>query len=79
MTAFEKPEKNEWVRPIRRGYKLGCCDCGLVHDMDFKVSAGRVWFRVRRNNRSTAMMRRHKGLWKKRDGIYTTTRPTDAR
>lgn len=71
---FAKPEADEWVRPIRRGYKLACCDCGLVHDMDFRVKNGRVEFRVRRNGRSTAMMRRHMGLWKKADGSYTTSR-----
>jgi hypothetical protein len=25
------------VAPKMKGYKLGCCDCGLVHDVDFKV------------------------------------------
>lgn len=25
------------VAPVMEGYKLACCDCGLVHDMDFKV------------------------------------------
>ncbi len=23
--------------PIMRGYKMACCDCGLVHDMEFDV------------------------------------------
>ena len=27
----------DWQRPMMRGYRLGCCDCGLVHDMDFRV------------------------------------------
>lgn len=25
------------VFPIMRGYKMACCDCGLVHDMQFEV------------------------------------------
>jgi hypothetical protein len=50
---------SRWVQPIRRGYKFCCCDCGLVHDMDFRVSKGRAQFRVARNNRSTAQVRRH--------------------
>lgn len=57
--AYYKPVADEWIQPIRRGYRLACCDCGLVHDMDFRVLKGRAQFRVRRNNRSTAMMRRH--------------------
>lgn len=31
--------KGEWseTHPVMRGYKLACCDCGLVHDMEFDV------------------------------------------
>lgn len=24
-----------WLPPIMRGYKMACCDCGLVHEMEF--------------------------------------------
>ncbi|MBK5202124.1 MAG: hypothetical protein JJE45_00180 [Prolixibacteraceae bacterium] len=58
--TYEKTEANAWFRPIEEGYKMACCDCGLVHDIDFKVEGNRAWLRVRRNNRSTAMVRRHK-------------------
>lgn len=27
----------EWVYPIPDGYKMACCDCGLVHRMAFRV------------------------------------------
>ena len=56
------PKPSHWVYPIMDGYKLCCCDCGLVHDMQFRVTDeyDRVEFRVRRNNRSTAQVRRHK-------------------
>lgn len=27
----------EWVQPIMEGYRMACCDCGLVHDMSFRV------------------------------------------
>ncbi len=50
----------EWVQPIRRGYKLCCCDCGLVHDVDFRIQKGRVQFRASRNTRSTGQVRRHR-------------------
>jgi hypothetical protein len=26
-----------WEKPIMKGYKLACCDCGLVHIVDFRV------------------------------------------
>lgn len=57
---YERPKAGEWVQPIRRGYKSACCDCGLVHKMDFRVVNGRAQFRVFRDNRATAAMRRQK-------------------
>jgi hypothetical protein len=56
---YDQPEAGEWVQPIRKGYKMACCDCGLVHSLDFRVRRGRAQFRAFRNNRSTAMIRRH--------------------
>lgn len=49
----------------KRNYGLCCCDCNLVHDVQFRVKPdirGRpsVIFRVRRNNRATAAVRRGK-------------------
>lgn len=28
---------SEWIQPIMAGYKLTCCDCGLVHEMEFEA------------------------------------------
>lgn len=72
--------ENTWVYPISKNYKFICCDCGLVHSMDFEsvilVPAGRkgkhgeecvvygtpkafsVRFRVRRDDRRTAKVRK---------------------
>jgi hypothetical protein len=58
---YDRPKAGEWVYPVRRGYKMACCDCGLVHKLDFRVRKGRIEFRVFRDNRATAAMRR----WKK--------------
>lgn len=57
--SYERPDAGEWVQPIEEGYSMACCDCGLVHRMDFRVYEGRAQFRVFRNNRSTGQMRRH--------------------
>jgi len=27
----------EWVTPVRKGYRMQCCDCGLIHRMDFRI------------------------------------------
>jgi hypothetical protein len=58
MPSYEQPQANEWVQPVVKDYKMACCDCGLVHNLDFRIHEGRVQFRARRNNRSTAMLRR---------------------
>ena len=57
---------SRWVYPVMEGYKMTCCDCGLVHEMEFRVTDeyNRVEFRVRRDNRATGQVRRHK----KQDG-----------
>jgi hypothetical protein len=74
MSTYEQPKRNEWVQPIRKGYKMACCDCGLVHEMDFRIVRGKGWesiqFRVRRNNRATAGIRRGMGWRKNADGTY---------
>jgi Zn-finger protein len=27
----------EWVQPKRRGYLMQCCDCGLIHKLNFRL------------------------------------------
>lgn len=50
-----------WITPRKRGYRLRCCDCRLVHEMDFRVTdGGQAQFRARRDNRATAASRRRK-------------------
>lgn len=26
---------SRWIRPIMQSYMMSCCDCGLVHEMQF--------------------------------------------
>lgn len=68
---------SRWVQPVMSNYRMACCDCGLVHTMEFRAlrkrkdqpdgswtadsldpDRYRVEFRVRRNPRSTAQVRR---------------------
>ena len=35
--VFDEPAAGEWVQPVPRGYLLQCCECGLVHRIDFRV------------------------------------------
>lgn len=55
---YSRPKPNEWIQPISENYRMMCCDCGLVHELDFRIHKKRVQFRARRNNRSTAQARR---------------------
>jgi len=51
--------EGEWEYPVRKGYKLQCCDCGLVHTFDFRLRNGKIEYRVYRDNRATGQVRRH--------------------
>lgn len=53
----------DWIQPIRRGYKMACCDCGLVHRLNFRVVSNKrgkfIQFQAFRDNRATGQIRRH--------------------
>ena len=59
MSAYDQPEPGEWIMPKQTGYKLACCDCGLVHRFDFAVVDDHVEFRVWPARRETGQVRRH--------------------
>jgi len=48
----------EWTRPRMRDFREQCCDCGLIHRLDFRIVDGRIEFRTRRDDRATAAARR---------------------
>ena len=75
MARYDQPEAGEWVQPTPEGYKFQCCDCGLVHRLDFRIvyantgmpvrfSGRKVQFRAFRDERATAAVRRER---RKRD------------
>lgn len=33
--------QGEWIRPVRHGFRMRCCDCGLIHRMDFRIMKNR--------------------------------------
>lgn len=64
---YNTPVAGEWIQPIPRGYKMCCCDCGLVHKMDFRIVRSRktsrktiVQFRAYIDSRATGQARRHR-------------------
>jgi len=34
---YRKQYDGDWIRPRMKGYLVKCCDCGLVHRINFKV------------------------------------------
>lgn len=48
----------DWADPHGTTFRLICCDCGLAHDLEFSKA---VRLRAKRNERSTAQIRRRKG------------------
>lgn len=52
----------KWIQPTRKQYRVCCCDCGLVHAIDFRLikygKGRRIQFRAYRDNRATAGVRR---------------------
>lgn len=37
MSHYPSISAGEEVFPEMQGYKMACCDCGLVHTMDFRI------------------------------------------
>lgn len=46
-----------WIKPAE-GYRIRCCNCRLVHDVQFRIVNGGVRWRVRQHKRATAASRR---------------------
>lgn len=62
---FPKQKDGAWVQPVMRGYLLGCCDCGLVHKLDFRIAGVRklrVQFRASRHIGQTKALRKREGI-----------------
>lgn len=62
---FKNVKRNEWQQPIMKGYQMVCCDCGLVHTMEFRVvgvRTKRVQFRCDRAQKLTVAFRKQEGI-----------------
>jgi hypothetical protein len=56
--TYEPIAYGAWTRPRKQNFREQCCDCGLVHRLDFRIVEGRIEFRTRRDDRATAAARR---------------------
>ena len=63
---YPKVSEGEWVVPRRKYYLMGCCDCGLVHKMEFKLVPSwhglgqKIVFRAWRDEKGTAFLRKRR-------------------
>ncbi len=60
MKPYEPLIEGEWCRPKMKGFLLGCCDCALVHRINFRKLPKGIEFQVFRDEKETASERRHK-------------------
>ena len=58
--SYEQIYDDEWIEPPRKGFKLRCCDCALVHTVDFRLTGNRILMRWMRDERATSGGRRKK-------------------
>lgn len=46
----------DWIRPVMTGYHMSCCDCGLVHTINFQAiqivaRLNGAWYRYKTLNK----------------------------
>jgi len=58
---YDQAYDNEWILPLKKSYRMCCCDCNLVHQMDFRIKGKDVEYRARRDKKETARLRRRAG------------------
>ena len=63
---YEPVIPGKWFAPINKGYRMACCDCGLVHIFDFRIKDGDIELRAFRDNRRSAAIRRKPQAYIKR-------------
>ena len=62
--VVEKVTNDGWSdwRELEEEHRICCCECGLVHDIQFSRLDGGLAARARINRRATAQMRRKRRL-----------------
>lgn len=55
-------KNGEWLQPVRRGYVMACCDCCLVHTINFRIVKGKIQLQAFRATKKTTDRRRYYGV-----------------
>lgn len=53
---------NEWIQPVMKNYIMGCCDCGLVHHVNFRIVGEKIQLKASRAPKYTARLRKQSGI-----------------
>lgn len=72
MTKFEPmvDGKKYTIKPKDEYMHYACCDCGMVHDIEFAIDGDILYYTYTQNPRASAQLRRthfgalHKGVGK---------------
>ena len=59
--SFTIQQDGEWFTVRMRRTRIRCCDCGLVHRVQYRTVRRRLQMRVWRDRRATAQQRRKAG------------------
>jgi hypothetical protein len=55
---YHQQKDGEWIQLIGRKWKIRCCDCGLVHKLNFRIKNNKIHVQAFRDNRATAAYRK---------------------
>ncbi len=58
LKELEQVYDGQWFQPVKRGWQMGCCDCGLVHRVNFRIKHGKIQMQTYRDKKLTAAYRR---------------------
>lgn len=65
------------MQPILRGFRLECCDCGLVHRVDIRIVEEGARGRVRRRAVQFRAWRDRRATWRARRVVGGARRRQD--
>ena len=58
-SAYYQVIDGEWIQVVLKGNKHQCCDCGLVHRVNYRLNdKGKIECQVFRDERATAAARK---------------------
>lgn len=56
--VYEQVEEGVWEDVLMKNFRSACCDCGLIHRVNYRRKDGVLQVQVYRDERATAQIRR---------------------